>query len=65
MSSRTGEGDTDAQTKELLDEHQEFKEASEVYEVVCGTFFGSLSALTVVFLCFNLFCALLKVKLQV
>lgn len=38
LSSRTGEGDTDAQTKELLDEHQEFKEASEVYEVVCGTF---------------------------
>ncbi|XP_020600716.1 triple functional domain protein-like isoform X7 [Orbicella faveolata] len=33
LSSRTGEGDTDVQTKELLDEHQEFKEASEVYEV--------------------------------
>ncbi|RMX44252.1 hypothetical protein pdam_00005282 [Pocillopora damicornis] len=29
LSSRTGEGDSDAQTKELLDEHQEFKEASE------------------------------------
>ncbi|XP_066016290.1 kalirin isoform X11 [Pocillopora verrucosa] len=33
LSSRTGEGDSDAQTKELLDEHQEFKEASEVYEL--------------------------------
>ena len=38
LSSRTGEGDTDAQTKELLDEHQEFKEASEVHELVCETF---------------------------
>ena len=41
LSSRTGEGESDAQTKELLDEHQEFKEASEVHELVCATFFRS------------------------
>lgn len=33
-----GEGETDAQTKQLLDQHQEFKETSEVYELVCATF---------------------------
>ena len=45
LSSRTGEGESDAQTKELLDEHQEFKEASEVHELVCATFFRSFSLL--------------------
>ncbi|XP_067020221.1 kalirin-like isoform X6 [Acropora muricata] len=33
LSSRNGEGDTDHETKELLAEHREFKEASEVYEL--------------------------------
>ncbi|XP_068751668.1 kalirin-like isoform X6 [Montipora capricornis] len=33
LSSRNGEGKTDAETKELLLEHHEFKEASEVHEL--------------------------------
>ena len=49
LSSRTGEGESDAQTKELLDEHQEFKEASEVHELVCATFFRSFVVIFIVF----------------
>ncbi|CAH3018961.1 unnamed protein product [Porites evermanni] len=58
LSSRTGEGESDAQTKELLDEHQEFKEASEVHELVCATFFRSFSLLYS--LCFHYH--LIKIK---